>query len=124
MQLGKLASKIQILSNGHILARPINTWPWFSFLNHQSIKWETNKLRTQSILSFIYSSSFEPFKFNSYKSSSERDIVVKALFVYPSQKGELSLWEKSQTQSIINCIKRVGVTLVRCEGDFSPCEEE
>jgi hypothetical protein len=53
-----------------------------------------------------------------------RDIVVKALFVYPSQKGELSLWKKSQILSTINCIKRVGVTLVRCEGDFSPCEEE
>jgi hypothetical protein len=83
-----------------------------------------NKLRTQSILSFIYSSSFEPFKFNSYKSSSERDIVVKTLFVYPSQKGELSLLEKSQIRSTINCIKRVGVTLVRCEGYFPPYEEE
>jgi len=56
---------------------------------------------------------------------SERDIVLKALFVYPSRKGELSLWEKSQIRSTINyCIRKVGVTLVRCEGDFPPCEEE
>jgi hypothetical protein len=47
--------------------------------NHQSSEKETS-LEFKAFFHFIYSSSFEPFKFNSYKSSSERDIVVKALF--------------------------------------------
>jgi hypothetical protein len=91
---------------------------------HYQSREKQKSLELKAFFLFIYSSSFEPFKFNSYKSSSERDIVVKALFVYPSQKGELSLCEKSQIQSTINCVKRVSVTLLRCEGDFPPCEEE
>jgi hypothetical protein len=31
---------------------------------------------------------------------------------------------KSQILSTINCVKRVGVTFVRCEENFPPCEEE
>ena len=53
-----------------------------------------------------------------------RDIIEKVLFVYPSQKGELLLREKSQILSTVNYVKRVDVTLVRCEWDFPPCEEE
>jgi hypothetical protein len=58
--------------------------------NNQSSEKQTS-LKLKAFFHFIYSSSFEPYKFNSYKSYSERDIVVKALFVYPSQKEELSL---------------------------------
>jgi hypothetical protein len=64
---------------------------YLSFLIYQSSEKQKKNLELKAFFLFIYSSSFESFKFNSYKSSSERDIVVKALFVYPSQKEELSL---------------------------------
>jgi hypothetical protein len=85
------------------------------FLTHQSSEKQTS-LELKTFFLFIYSSSI-------HTRVLVRDIVVKALFIYPSQKGELSLWEKSQILSTINCVKKVGVTLVRCEGDFRPCEE-
>jgi hypothetical protein len=53
-----------------------------------------------------------------------RDIVIKALFVYPSQKRRIVIM-REMSNHIHNQLCQEGWSpLVRCEGDFSPCEEE
>ena len=113
LQVWKLASKFQILSNGYILAKAYKYISLLLILSRNQVRKTSLELKAYffqfplSLLSLIHTRVLV------------RDIIVKASFVYPSQKGELLLWEKSQILFTVDCIKRVGVTL---EGWCDPCE--